>query len=158
MAKGELSVLIKTRCFGEVDIEENKIVDFPEGILGFENLKRYTLIYDVKENGERSKIAWLQAVDEPELALPVINPFDVKRDYDPIIRDALMKDLGDINSENAVVLLVVTVPSDVTKTTANLKAPIIINSDIRVGAQIITENRDYVVKYPIINKNDKGEE
>ena len=55
MAKGELSVLIKTRCFGEVEIEESKIVDFPEGILGFENLKLYTLIYDVKENGEKSK-------------------------------------------------------------------------------------------------------
>lgn len=151
-------MLIKTRCFGEVEIEDSKIVDFPEGILGFEDLKRYTLIYDVKENGEKAKIAWLQAVDEPELALPVINPFDVKKDYDPIIREALMKNLGDITSENAVVLLVVTVPSDVTKTTANLKAPIIINSDIRVGAQLITENRDYVVKYPIINTNDKGEE
>jgi len=150
-------VLIKTRCFGEVEIEENKIVNFPDGILGFEELKRYTLIYDVKSNGEKAKIAWLQAVDEPELALPVINPFEVKKDYDPIISETLLKDLEDINSENAVVLLVVTVPSDVTKTTANLKAPVIINSDSLVGAQIIVENKDYVVKYPIVNQNSKGE-
>jgi flagellar assembly factor FliW len=150
-------VLIKTRCFGEVEISDDKIVEFPEGILGFEELKRYTLIYDVKENGEKAKIAWLQAVDEPELALPVINPFEVKKDYDPVINETLMKDLGDVNSENAVVLLVVTVPSDITKTTANLKAPIIINSDIRVGAQLIAENRNYVVKYPIIKNDDKGE-
>lgn len=150
-------MLIKTRCFGEVEISDDKIVEFPEGILGFEELKRYTLIYDVKENGEKAKIAWLQAVDEPELALPVINPFEVKDDYDPIINETLMKDLGDVNSENAVVLLVVTVPTDVTKTTANLKAPIIINSDIRVGAQLIAENKNYVVKYPIINNEDKGE-
>lgn len=150
-------MLIKTRCFGEVEIEENKIVNFPDGILGFEELKRYTLIYDVKSNGEKAKIAWLQAVDEPELALPVINPFEVKKDYDPIISETLLKDLEDINSENAVVLLVVTVPSDVTKTTANLKAPVIINSDSLVGAQIIVENKDYVVKYPIVNQNSKGE-
>ncbi|SET23204.1 flagellar assembly protein FliW [[Clostridium] polysaccharolyticum] len=150
-------MLIKTRCFGEVEISDDKIVEFPEGILGFEELKRYTLIYDVKENGEKAKIAWLQAVDEPELALPVINPFEVKKDYDPVINETLMKDLGDVNSENAVVLLVVTVPSDITKTTANLKAPIIINSDIRVGAQLIAENRNYVVKYPIIKNDDKGE-
>lgn len=150
-------MLIKTRCFGEVEISDDKIVEFPEGILGFEELKRYTLIYDVKENGEKAKIAWLQAVDEPELALPVINPFEVKKDYDPIINETLMKDLGDVNSENAVVLLVVTVPTDITKTTANLKAPIIINSDIRVGAQLIAENKNYVVKYPIINNEDKGE-
>lgn len=150
-------MLIKTKCFGEVDIEDDKIVHFPDGILGFEELKRFTLIFDVKNNGEKSKSAWLQAVDEPELALPVMNPFDVKEDYDPFIRDALLRDLGDVNSENAVVLLVVTVPSDVTKTTANLKAPVIINSDTRIGAQIIVENKDYVIKYPVIKKNDKGE-
>lgn len=150
-------MLIHTKCFGEVDIEDKKIVHFPDGLLGFEELKRFTLIYDVKQNGEKSKIAWLQAVDEPELALPVMNPFDVKDDYDPVIREALMKDLGDINAENALVLLVVTVPRDVTKTTANLKAPVIINSDTCVGAQIIVENKDYIIKYPIIKMNDKGE-
>lgn len=155
-------MLIKTKCFGEVDIADDKIVYFPEGILGFEHLKKYTLIFDVKKNGEKSKIAWLQSVEEPELALPVINPFEVKKDYDPIVKDALLKDLGDVTSENAVVLLVVTVPTDVTKTTANLKAPIIMNSDIRRGAQVIAENKDYVIKYPIIKNdgmdaNEKGE-
>lgn len=150
-------MLIKTKCFGEVDIEDEKIVDFPDGILGFEEYKRFTLIYDIKNNGEKSKIAWLQAVDEPDLALPVMNPFDVKEDYAPFMREASFKDLGDVNSENALVLLLVTVPNDVTKATANLKAPVVINSDIRVGAQIIVENKDYVIKYPIIKKNDKGE-
>lgn len=149
-------MLINTRCFGEIDIEDDKIIDFPDGILGFENYKQFTLIYDVKTNGEKAKIAWLQAISEPELALPVMNPFDVVKDYDPTLNETLIKDLGDINAENAAVFLVVTVPSDVTKTTANLKAPIIINSDIRVGAQIIAENKDYVIKYPIISKNDKG--
>ena len=150
-------MLIQTKCFGEVDIAEDKIVYFPDGILGFEDLKKYTLIFDVKKNGEKSKIAWLQSVEEPELALPVINPFEVKKDYDPIIKEALLKNLGEVTPENTVVLLVVTVPSDISKTTANLKAPIIMSSDSRIGAQVIVENKDYVIKYPIINKNDKGE-
>lgn len=149
-------MLINTRCFGQIDIEEDKIIDFPSGILGFEDNKQFTLIYDVKKNGEKAKIAWLQAVGEQELALPVINPFDVVEVYDPIFNETLMKDLGEINSDNAAVFLVVTVPSDITKTTANLKAPIIINSDIRVGAQIIVENKEYVIKYPVMKKTDKG--
>lgn len=150
-------MLISTKCFGEVDIPDEKIVYFPDGILGFEELKRYTLIFDVKKNGEKAKIAWLQSVDEPELALPVINPFEVKEDYDPIIPNELLKTLGNVTSENIVVLLIVTVPTDISKTTANLKAPVIMNSDIRKGAQIIVENKDYIIKYPIIKKNDKGE-
>ncbi len=149
-------MLIKTRCFGEVEIADEKIANFPNGILGFEELKRYTLIYDVKSNGEKAKIAWLQAVDEPDLALPVISPFEVRKDYDPSISEEFLKNLGDVNAENVVVLLVVTVPSDVSKATANLKAPIIINSDTLVGAQIIVENKDYPIKYPIINQDDKG--
>lgn len=150
-------MLIKTKCFGEVDIAGDKIVYFPDGILGFESLKRYTLIFDVKKNGKKSKIAWLQSVEEPELALPVMNPFDVKKDYDPIIKESLLQNLGNVTSENVVVLLVVTVPSDVSKSTANLKAPILMNSDTCIGAQVIVENKDYVIKYPIVNKSDKGE-
>lgn len=150
-------MLINTKCFGEVDIADEKIVYFPDGILGFEELKRYTLIFDVKKNGEKAKIAWLQSVDEPELALPVINPFEVKQDYDPIIPNQLLKKLGNVTPENVVVLLIVTVPTDISKTTANLKAPIIMNSDTCKGAQIIVENKDYIIKYPIIKKNDKGE-
>ena len=150
-------MLINTKCVGEVDIADEKIVYFPDGILGFEELKRYTLIFDVKKNGEKAKIAWLQSVDEPELALPVINPFEVKQDYDPIIPNQLLKKLGNVTPENVVVLLIVTVPTDISKTTANLKAPIIMNSDTCKGAQIIVENKDYIIKYPIIKKNDKGE-
>lgn len=147
-------MLIDTRCFGKVDIADEKIVHFPEGLLGFEYLKDYTIIYDIS-NGERAKIAWLQSLKEPELALPVINPFDVMEDYNPTVDEELLKVLGDVTTENIVVLLVVTVPSDVTKTTANLKAPVIMNSDARLGAQIIVENKDYAIKYPII-KNARG--
>lgn len=149
-------MLIDTRCFGKVDIADEKIVHFPEGLLGFENLKDYTIIYDIT-NGKRAKIAWLQSVEEPELALPVINPFDVMEDYNPTVDEELLKVLGDVTPENIVVLLVVTVPSEVEKTTANLKAPIIMNSDERLGAQIIVENKDYVIKYPIIKKTRGGE-
>lgn len=150
-------MLIQTKCFGEVDIADEKILNFQNGILGFEELKRYTLIYDIKNNGEKSKIAWLQCIDEPELALPVMNPFDVVDDYDPMLNESLLDKLGDINAENAVILLVVNVPSDIHAATANLKAPIVINSDSCLGAQIIAENTEYVIKYPIFKKNEKGE-
>ena len=139
-------MLVKTRHFGEVDLDESKIIYFENGILGFEDCKEYTLIYD-NEDGERPDISWLQSVDEVSLAIPVISPFIVKSDYNPEIEDELLKPLGDLTDENTAVFVSITVPSDIEKITANLKAPFIINSNDRKGAQIIVENSEYEVKY-----------
>lgn len=139
-------MLVKTKHFGEIDLDENKIIYFENGILGFEEYKNYTILYD-DEDGTRPDISWLQSLDEASLAIPVINPLIAKPDYNPIVEDELLKPLGELNDENIVVLISITVPADVEKMTANLKAPFIINSDTRKGAQIIVENQDYEVKY-----------
>jgi flagellar assembly factor FliW len=99
-------------------------------------------------------------VDEPTLALPVIKPWIVKEDYNPVVEDELLQGLGEITEENLVILLTMTVPEDLTNMSVNLKAPLIINSDTRKGAQIVAENQDYEVKYKIydILQAKKGEE
>ncbi len=140
------AVLVKTRHFGEIELDESKVIYFENGILGFEDYKEYTLLYD-EEEGERPDISWLQSLDEPSLAIPVVNPFFVKAEYNPEVDDELLNSLGDLNEENIVVLVSITVPQNVEKISANLKAPFIINSFERKGAQIIVENADYEVKY-----------
>jgi flagellar assembly factor FliW len=144
-------MLVKTRHFGEINLEDNKVIYFENGILGFEDYKKYTLLFD-DEDGERSDISWLQSLDEAALAIPVINPFLVKKDYNPSIEDELLKPLGELSEENIVVLVTITVPEDIKKITANLKAPFVINSDTRKGAQIIVDNSDYEVKYGFYNQ------
>ena len=152
-------MLVKTRCFGEIDLEEDKILTFDNGIMGFEDLKKFTILYDNEEE-ETPMISWLQSLDEEALAIPVINPLAVKPDYNPIVEDELLGSLGTITEENVVILLSVTVPKDVKKTTVNLKAPFIINSDTKKGCQLIVENSDYEIKYNIyeaIQNMKKGE-
>lgn len=139
-------MLVNTRHFGEIDLDESKIIVFRDGILGFEDYKKYTLLYD-DEDGERPDISWLQSLEEPTLAIPVISPLLVKSDYNPVVEDELLKPLGDINEDNIVVLTSITVPTDIEKISTNLRAPFIINSDARTGAQIIVENQDYEVKH-----------
>lgn len=150
-------MLINTRIFGTVDLEEEKILTFERGLFGFEEFKKYTILYDIE--GADVKISWLQSLDEPTLALPVINPLLVKPDYNPVIEDELLDSLGELKEENIVVLLTVTVPSEVKNTTVNLKAPIIINSDTRKGCQVVAENPDYMVKYNVYSalQEMKGE-
>lgn len=141
-------MIVKTKHFGEIDLAEDKILTFENGIMGFESCKRYTILYN-NESGERPVISWLQSLDEQGLALPVISPLFAKEDYNPLIEDELLAGLGKLTEDNQVIFVTLTVPKDLTKMTANLKAPIVINADTRRGCQIIVENSDYVVKYPV---------
>ncbi|NLL00211.1 MAG: flagellar assembly protein FliW [Clostridiales bacterium] len=139
-------MLVKTKHFGEIDLDEDKIITFNEGILGFADYKRYAIIYD-NESGERPDITWLQNIDEPALAIPVVSPFLIKPDFNPTVEDELLASLGEITPENLVVLVSVTVPSDVSKISANLRAPFVINADQKKGCQVIVDDADYEVKY-----------
>lgn len=150
-------MLIQTKYFGEIDLTEEKIITLDKGLMGFDEFKQYTILYDC-EKEEGTNISWFQSVDEPTLALPVINPLIVKEDYNPVVEDELLQALGDINEENLVILITMTVPENLEEMSVNLKAPIIINADTRKGAQIIVENQDYEVKYKIYDVLKKKKE
>lgn len=141
-------MLVKTRYFGEVELDDEKLLTFEEGIIGFEHLRKFTLIYN-DENESSAAITWLQSVEEPMVALPVISPFSVMADYNPVVEDEVLLPLGTLTEENTAIFLTLTVPSDITKMTTNLKAPIVINAETKKGCQVIAENPDYVVKYNI---------
>ena len=139
---------VNTKIFGEVDIADDKIIEFTGGIIGFPELTKFALIHD-EEKGVGVGMRWLQSMQEPGFAMPVMDPLMVKTDYNPEVEDELLKELGDLNEENLLVLVTVTVPSDLTKMSVNLKGPIVINSQTRKACQVIVEGPDYAVKFPI---------
>ena len=139
---------INTKAFGEIEISDDKVITFEKGIIGFPDLKRFTLLHD-EERGTSAGIRFLQSMDEPAFALPVMDPLIVKPDYDPEVEDELLADMGHLTDENILVLVTVTVPSDLTKMTVNLQGPIIINVDERKACQLIVESGTYPVKFPI---------
>jgi flagellar assembly factor FliW len=149
-------MLIKTRYFGEIDVDDQKIITFDNGLIGFEYLKKFTLIYN-NESESSSTVTWLQSLDEPMVAFPALSPFYVMTDYNPIVEDDLLAPLGEISPDELLVLVTITVPSDLTKMTVNLKAPFIINAANRKAAQMIVEG--YEVKFPVyeILQNAKKE-
>ena len=113
-------MVAETRLFGTVDIAEDKILEFPMGLIGFENLKKFAII---------------------------IHPSELIDDYGPIVEDELMKNIGDPADADILMFVTLSIPSDLTKMTANLKAPIIINTEGRKAIQVIVENEDYKVKF-----------
>lgn len=140
---------VQTRLFGEINIEDDKVIEFEDGIVGFPDLKKFALINDIDK--EQISIMWLQSFDEPGLALTVVDPTSIEEDYNPEVNDELLKGLGQLNPFNTYVLTTITVPEDITKMSINLKAPIIINSDTNKACQIIVEG-DYEVKHAIYDK------
>lgn len=141
-------MLVKTKYFGEVELDEDKVLTFENGILGFEEYKKYAILYN-NELEEEPMISWLQSLDEPSLALPIIHPIYVKADYSPVVSDEILETLGDWEDIEATIFLTMTVPADITQMTVNLKAPIIIHSETKKGCQAVAENSDYLIKYKI---------
>lgn len=142
---------INTRYFGEVEIGEEKIIHFENGLFGFEEYQDYTILYDSEED-EEPFFSWLQCTTEQNLAFPVVNPLKVKEDYDPVVEDELLASIGEITEEDLLILLLVTVPQDIKKISVNMKAPLVINAGTRQGIQIVVENGDYEIKHYLITE------
>lgn len=132
---------INTTRFGEIDIEENKIINFPLGIPGFTNLKRYILL-DYKD-----PIKWLHAVDDPDIAFIVTEPFSLFPDYSLTIEDDIEQFLEIKDAADTVVLVILNVADN--RLNANLKAPIIVNSSKLKAMQIILEDERYSFRVPV---------
>lgn len=140
---------VNTRLFGEIDIADEKIIRMPEGIIGFPDLKNFSLIYDEDSSKEeRSSLMYLQSMDEPLFAMPVVMPDNIFPEYNPTINDDILPDIGELTEDNLYVLVTITVPSDIRQMTVNLKAPFIINTDTMKGCQLMVED-DVRVKEPV---------
>ena len=137
---------ITTKIFGEIDIAEDKIITFVNGIIGFPDLKKFTLIYN-EEKGTGAGIRWMQSMDEPNFAIPVMDPLAVMDTYNPIVDDEIFKGIGELTPDNTLVLVSATIPKDITQMSVNLQGPYIINVDERKACQVILDNEEYPVKY-----------
>ncbi len=134
---------VKTRLFGEIEISDEKVINLVHGLIGFPDMKRYTLIFD-EEKKDKGNIMWLQSLDETDFAMPVMLPHVVKPDYAPEFNDDALQQLGDLKAGNTYVLVTVRVPKNPKEASINLKAPIVINTDTNVGDQIIIDGNEPV--------------
>ena len=137
-----------TRLFGEIDIAEDKIITLANGMIGLPEYQKFALIFDEEKGMKASSVMWFQSMDDPQTAFPVMQPNVVKEDYNPTVNDEMLAPLGELKEENTYVLVTLTAHADAKETSVNLKAPIVINTETRMGCQIIVED-DYPVKYKI---------
>ncbi len=138
---------IDTKKFGVIEIEEDKLICFPSGIIGFPELKDFALIYDNEK--EEGPIRWLQSMQEAGFAMPVIDPLFVKESYNPMVEEEILSEIELVDNEDILVLVTLTVPKDIKQMSANLKAPFVINVQNHKACQVIVEDASCEVKFPV---------
>lgn len=139
-------MMVKTKHFGEMYIDENGIIDFPEGIPGFDELKKYILLSPASE---ASPFKWLQSVEDSTVSFAVADPFYIKSDYEVNLDDNVLKTLMIEDQKDVLVLSIVLVPSDASKASINFKAPVIINLNKKKAMQVILDTDTYGVRHYI---------
>jgi len=137
-------VQIDTIRFGQVDIDESKLIKFEEGIPGLEEYHEYALL----QFEDSYPIMWLQSTEDRGVCLPVMDTFAVIDDYVFDIDDSDVKELELNGPENLYVASVLVIPEDISKMTVNLAAPIIVNTATGKARQILLSGTDYNVRAP----------
>ncbi len=138
----------QTRIFGQIEIADDQIICMSKGMIGFPDLNNFALIFDEEKGRKATSIMWLQSMDDPDIAFPVMDPIAIMEDYAPNVNDEIIAPLGELNADNTYILVTVTVPRKVEDFSVNLKAPIVVNMDNRKAVQLIVED-DYPVKYKV---------
>ena len=146
-------MLIHTVNFGNLEVPEDKVITFKEGLPGFPQIHRFAVL----ELDELKPFQYLQALDDPPIALFVINPFMVDPTYEFRLTDSDMEDINSTNSAELAVFAVATIPEDPNEATLNLMAPIVINDKDRCGKQVILHESKYSVKHPLLDSANQNE-
>lgn len=151
----ELKALtVQTSNFGEIEVPVESIIYFEEGIPGFPQVRKFAILQfeDVKP------FQYLQSLDDPPIALLVVNPFLIHPAYQFELGDAEMSDLKTDKPEDVTVFAVATIPENPSDATLNLMAPILINQKHRCGKQVILLDSQYSVRHPLFGSPERDGE
>lgn len=134
---------IQTKYYGEIEIDQSKIIEFEQGIPSFLDEKRFYIFPFANEG----PFYIMQSVKTPGLAFVIINPFDFFKDYSVKLSDQVIEALK-IDSENQVAIFTtLTIQEPFENTTTNLQGPIIINDKKMRGKQVILTDTPYKTKH-----------
>lgn len=124
------------RQFGELEVEEKHLLHFPEGIIGFEEYRKFLMVHD--EDSEPFR--WLVSLDDANVSFPLLDPTLLDPEYGQRIS----------LHDNDVVFVVTTLSQKIEESTVNLRSPIIIDKTTQIGRQVVLENDTLPFQCPLV--------
>jgi flagellar assembly factor FliW len=142
-------VEIETTRFGHVEIDESLIITVPDGILGFEDLKRFIILDHFEKE---SPFKWLQSIEDPSLAFVITDPLIFVPDYKAKIHKDEISSIRLSDANKAIIVVIVNIKRDHSEITINLQGPLVINSEEKLAKQCILRTDDYSVRHVIFSQ------
>lgn len=144
---------VKTLNMGVVEVSEKQIIDFPEGLFGFEDSRKYALI-----EAEQKPFVWMQSIENEHISFLLINPFLFRGDYELDIDEKDQKLIDLDNPGNALIFAIVTFLGDGSPITANLQGPVVINTKNNLAVQAVLSDPRWLTKHDIMAELKQGSE
>jgi flagellar assembly factor FliW len=141
-------VTINTSRFGRIELQDNDVLTFPEGLLGFADLRQFILLDDPSDE----IFAWLQSCESSHIAFPVLEPELFTDVYKVTLTKSDLEALKLPTQSQARYFSIVTIPDDPTQMTANLKAPIVVNISQKLARQCVLQDNHLAIREPIFTK------
>jgi flagellar assembly factor FliW len=140
-------MIIHSTRFGDIECPEEKIVKIPSGIIGFPASTRYLIL----DHDRDVPFKWLQSLDQEELAFVIVDPVWFKPDYRVTIALDEIVELGRVDERELVMFVMLTIPSDdPSRMTANLRGPVVVNAETRIGKQLILRE-EFPTRAPVLH-------
>ncbi|MDH4120850.1 MAG: flagellar assembly protein FliW [Deltaproteobacteria bacterium] len=144
---------VETTRFGTLDIQEDQVVTLVEGMLGFSECTRFTML--TEDLGE--PFAWLQSLDDPSLAFVVVDPAKILPEYQFSVKKEKVKALEVKSVDDLQVYVIVTMAANVVDVTVNLQGPIMVNRKNRVGIQTVLNDPQFSTRHPLFTDAPENE-
>jgi flagellar assembly factor FliW len=147
-------MIVKTSRFGDKEVPDEALLTFPEGVIGFRDATRFVM-FECSDDGI---FKWLQSCDRPELAFVICEASVLVQNYQILIGEKERQVLKLEKAEDAVVCLILVIPEDPMETTANLLGPLVMNTETRLGMQIVVVNPQYSTRHKLFREAQPGEQ
>ena len=135
-------MIVKTGRFGQLTVGDDEIIGISRGLMGFPEYTRFCIV----DPADDTLILWLQSLENPDIAFPVLEPKIFRPDYIARLSASELRELELVNVNQSTVFSILTIPEDVTQMTANLKAPLVINLSHQTARQVVLQENDYSIK------------
>lgn len=139
---------LQTAIFGELEINEQDIINFKQGIPGFEHLRAFVIV----RPDEELPFVYLLAMEQPETMLILCDPFSFYPDYELKLSDEVLEELHIETESDVLVWSIVTIRDNLETATINLLAPLVMNVKQRFAKQIILNSGPYETKHPLFRE------
>ncbi len=140
-------MVIESKAFGEVEVDERQVLTFPGGLFGFEQHHEFALL-----DAAQTPFYWLQSIADRQVAFVLLDPLVFRPDYTLDVDPAELAEIGIADGDDALCFAIVTIPENVSDMTANLQGPLVVNRDTRVARQLISHNPAWQVRHGVFEE------